>query len=107
MKNSAAGKLSPFVVKRKESVAALLAGSILLHSLCHLSVVPVVTVAGLALSWDGSLCSDHSPVAVRHGWRWGLFSSIDSPNISRLSSETRVPCLTLKTSLVLVFVCLF
>lgn len=65
MKNSAAGKLSPFVVKRKENMAALLAGSVLLHSLCHLSAV---TVAGLTLSWDGSLCSNHSPVAVRHVW---------------------------------------
>lgn len=37
----------------------------------------------------------------------GIVSSINSPNISRLSVKTRAPCLTVKTSLVLVFVCLF
>lgn len=68
VKNFAAGKPSPFVVKRKEIAAAILAGSVLPCSFCHPSAVPTVTVFGLTPIWGESLGSNHSPLAVRHGW---------------------------------------
>lgn len=68
VKNFAAGKLSPFVVKRKEIAAAILAGSVLLCSCCHPSAGPTVTVFGLTPIWGEYLGSNHSPLAVRHGW---------------------------------------
>lgn len=83
LKNVAAGKLSPCVVRRKESVAAVLAGSILLCSFCHLHAVITVPV------WLRPNLA-HSSAVVTHAWfshprRWDCFHPhTGSPNISRL-----------------------